>query len=69
MTNTQKPTTLYTASELEQIDEDELVNRFQNGDIEAFNPSFSNMKRKYITSFTSRFVIEKQQKILAKRCF
>ena len=46
MTNTQKPTTLYTASELEQIDEDELVNRFQNGDIEAFNPLVLKYEKK-----------------------
>ncbi|MCE2416385.1 sigma-70 family RNA polymerase sigma factor [Candidatus Poribacteria bacterium] len=38
MMNTRRPTSAYTASELEQIDEDELVDRFQNGDIEAFNP-------------------------------
>lgn len=36
--NNQKPAGVYTASELEQIDEDELIARFQNGDVEAFNP-------------------------------
>ena len=46
MTNTQKPTRMYTASELEQIDEDELVNRFQNGDIEAFNPLVLKYEKK-----------------------
>ena len=46
MTNTQKPTPMYTASELEQIDEDELVNRFQNGDIEAFNPLVLKYEKK-----------------------
>lgn len=46
MTNTQKPATLYTASELEQIDEDELVNRFQNGDVEAFNPLMRKYEKK-----------------------
>ena len=46
MTNIQKPTTVYTASELEQIDEDELVNRFQNGDIEAFNPLVLKYEKK-----------------------
>ena len=46
MTNTQKPTSIYTASELEQIDEDELVNRFQNGDIEAFNPLVRKYEKK-----------------------
>ena len=46
MTNTQKPTGMYTASELEQIDEDELVNRFQNGDIEAFNPLVLKYQKK-----------------------
>ena len=46
MTNTQKPTSMYTASELEQIDEDELVNRFQNGDIEAFNPLVLKYEKK-----------------------
>ena len=46
MTNTRKPTSVYTASELEQIDEDELVNRFQNGDIEAFNPLVLKYEKK-----------------------
>ncbi len=46
MTNTQKPTSMYTASELEQIDDDELVNRFQNGDIEAFNPLVLKYEKK-----------------------
>ena len=46
MTNTQQPTGMYTASELEQIDEDELVNRFQNGDIEAFNPLVLKYEKK-----------------------
>ena len=44
--NTQRPTSAYTASELEQIDEDELVNRFQNGDIEAFNPLVLKYQKK-----------------------
>lgn len=38
MTNTRKSTTFYTASVLAQIDEDELIERFQNGDTDAFNP-------------------------------
>ncbi|RKU18871.1 hypothetical protein C6500_12355 [Candidatus Poribacteria bacterium] len=46
MMNTQKPISMYTASELEQIDEDELVNRFQNGDIEAFNPLVLKYEKK-----------------------
>lgn len=46
MTNTRKPTSMYTASELERIDEDELVNRFQNGDIEAFNPLVLKYEKK-----------------------
>lgn len=46
MTDTRKPTRMYTASELEQIDEDELVNRFQNGDIEAFNPLVRKYEKK-----------------------
>ena len=46
MTNTQKPITLYTASELEQIDVDELVNRFQNGDVDAFNPLVLKYEKK-----------------------
>ena len=46
MTNTRKPTSMYTTSELEQIDEDELVNRFQNGDIEAFNPLVRKYEKK-----------------------
>ena len=46
MANTQKPPTVYTASELEQIDEDELLNRFRNGDIEAFNPLVLKYEKK-----------------------
>ena len=38
MTDTRKSTTFYTASALAQIDEDELIKRFQNGDTDAFNP-------------------------------
>ncbi|MCY3724998.1 sigma-70 family RNA polymerase sigma factor [Candidatus Poribacteria bacterium] len=46
MMNTRKSTSAYTASELEHIDEDELVNRFQNGDIEAFNPLVLKYQKK-----------------------
>ena len=46
MMNTRKSTSAYTASELEHIDEDELVNRFQNGDIEAFNPLVLKYEKK-----------------------
>lgn len=46
MMNTRKSTGAYTASELEHIDEDELVNRFQNGDIEAFNPLVLKYEKK-----------------------
>jgi len=46
MANPQKPTAVYTASELEQIDEDELLNRFRNGDIEAFNPLVLKYEKK-----------------------
>ncbi len=44
--NTRKSTRAYTTSELEHIDEDELVNRFQNGDIEAFNPLVLKYEKK-----------------------
>lgn len=44
--DTRKSTSAYTASELEHIDEDELVNRFQNGDIEAFNPLVLKYQKK-----------------------
>lgn len=46
MINTPKSTTLYTTSELEQIDEDELVSRFQNGDTDAFNPLMLKYEKK-----------------------
>ena len=46
MMNTRKSTSAYTTSELEHIDEDELVNRFQNGDIEAFNPLVLKYQKK-----------------------
>ncbi len=44
--NTRKSTRAYTTSELEHIDEDELVNRFQKGDIEAFNPLVLKYQKK-----------------------
>lgn len=46
MINTPKPTAFYTTSELEQIDEDELVKRFQNGDTDAFNPLVLKYEKK-----------------------
>ena len=46
MTYTQKTTTFYTDTELEQIDEDALVNQFQNGDTAAFNPLVLKYQKK-----------------------
>ena len=46
MTSTEKNTTFYTDAELEQIDEDALVNRFQSGDTEAFNPLVLKYQKK-----------------------
>ena len=46
MTSTEKNITFYTDAELEQIDEDALVNRFQSGDTEAFNPLVLKYQKK-----------------------
>ena len=46
MTYTQKTTTFYTDTELEQIDEEALVNQFQNGDTAAFNPLVLKYQKK-----------------------
>ena len=38
MADTKYPTTLFTPTQLEDIDDREFVERVQNGDTEAFNP-------------------------------
>ena len=42
----QKLATVYTESELEQIDENALVNQFKNGDTDAFNPLVLKYEKK-----------------------
>ena len=73
MTYTQKTTTFYTDSELEQIDEDALVNQFQNGNTEAFNPLVLKYQKKIYNLMYQRVpqenAIRKQPKISARRFF
>ena len=69
MTNTQNPITFYTASELEQIDEDELVNRFQNGDIDAFNPLVLKYEKKIYNLMYQRVRDRETAKDLSQEVF
>ena len=69
MTNTQKPITLYTASELAQIDEDELVNRFQNGDVDAFNPLVLKYEKKIYNLMYQRVRDRETAKDLCQEVF
>ena len=69
MTNTQKPTGMYTASELEQIDEDELVNRFQNGDVEAFNPLVLKYEKKIYNLIYQRIRDRETAKDISQEVF
>lgn len=69
MTYTQKPTTFYTDSELEQIDEGELVNQFQNGDTEAFNPLMLKYQKKIYNLMYQRVRDQETAKDLCQEVF
>ena len=69
MTYTQTPRTLYTDSELEQIDENELVNRFQSGDTEAFNPLFLKYQKKIYNLMYQRVRDQETAKDLCQEVF
>lgn len=67
--NTRKSTRAYTASELEHIDEDELVNRFQNGDIEAFNPLVLKYQKKIYNLIYQRIRDREMAKDISQEVF
>ena len=69
MTYTQKPTTFYTDSELEQIDEDALVNQFQNGDTAAFNPLVLKYQKKIYNLMYQRVRDQETAKDLCQEVF
>ena len=69
MTHIQQPTTFYTASELEQIDEDELVNRFQNGDTDAFNPLMLKYQKKIYNLIYQRIRDRETAKDISQEVF
>lgn len=69
MTYTQKNTTFYTETELEQIDEDALVNQFQNGDTEAFNPLVLKYQKKIYNLMYQRVRDKETAKDLCQEVF
>ena len=69
MTYTQKSTTFYTDSELEQIDENALVNQFQNGDTAAFNPLVLKYQKKIYNLMYQRVRDQETAKDLCQEVF
>ena len=69
MTYYQKPTAVYTDLELEQIDEVELVNRFQGGDTEAFNPLVLKYQQKIYNLMYQRVRDQEIAKDLCQEAF
>ena len=69
MTYSQKPATFYTDSELEQIDEGKLVNQFQNGDTEAFNPLVLKYEKKIYNLMYQRVRDQETAKDLCQEVF
>ena len=69
MTYSRKNTTFYTDSELEQIDEDALVNQFQNGDTEAFNPLVLKYQKKIYNLMYQRVRDQETAKDLCQEVF
>ena len=69
MTYTEKNITFYTESELEQIDEDALVSRFQNGDTEAFNPLVLKYQKKIYNLIYQRVRDQETAKDLCQEVF
>lgn len=69
MTFTQKSITAYTDTELEQIDENALVNQFQNGDTEAFNPLVLKYQKKIYNLMYQRVRDQETAKDLCQEVF
>ncbi len=69
MTFIQKSITSYTDTELEQIDEDSLVNRFQSGDTEAFNPLMLKYQKKIYNLMYQRVRDQETAKDLCQEVF
>ncbi|MDE0685866.1 MAG: sigma-70 family RNA polymerase sigma factor [Candidatus Poribacteria bacterium] len=69
MTFTQKSITSYTDTELEQIDEDSLVNQFQSGDTEAFNPLMLKYQKKIYNLMYQRVRDQETAKDLCQEVF
>ncbi len=69
MTYTQRIPTFYTDTELEQIDEDALVNQFQNGDTEAFNPLVLKYQKKIYNLMYQRVRDQETAKDLCQEVF
>ena len=69
MTSIQKTRTFYTDTELEQIDEDALVNQFQNGDTEAFNPLVLKYQKKIYNLMYQRVRDQETAKDLCQEVF
>lgn len=69
MTYTQKTTTFYTDTELEQIDEEALVNQCQNGDTEAFNPLVLKYEKKIYNLMYQRVRDQETAKDLCQEVF
>ena len=69
MTFTQKNTTFYTDTELDQIDEDALVNQFQSGNTEAFNPLVLKYQRKIYNLMYQRVRDQEAAKDLCQEVF
>lgn len=64
-----KPTAFYTAAELEQIDEDELVRQFQEGDTEAFNPLVRKYEKKIYNLIYQRIRDRETAKDISQEVF
>ena len=69
MTYTAKNITFYTDAELEQIDEDALVNQFQNGDTAAFNPLVLKYEKKIYNLMYQRVRDRETAKDLCQEVF
>ena len=65
----QKFATVYTESELEQIDEDALVDRFKNGDTDAFNPLVLKYEKKIYNLMYQRVRDRETAKDLCQEVF
>ena len=69
MTYIAKNITFYTDAELEQIDEDALVNQFQNGDTAAFNPLVLKYEKKIYNLMYQRVRDRETAKDLCQEVF